>query len=322
MLKKILSICLVWLTALNVHSAVSVRITSGLDNATLKSKMELTMSQLLTEINQAQQSNRALQFSALGIPQRVQVSLSMLWENSPFLCTENTLEKKCITTNDGYQFRGIPLQMMPIDGTKLDKDEQYQEAVISFDCKGELLSFYFSLSTNQYMQVIKENKGLNDLRRRQIILDFTERFRTSYNTKDTIFMKQIFSEDALIITGYVIQQKPLDGIKIPDKITYKKQNKQEYLTNLRAVFAKNSFIRVTFDDIQILTHPIDKTIFGVTLRQGYSSSNYHDDGYLFLLWDFKDENHPQILVRTWQPDQINGGELPKTEVFSLADFEI
>ena len=135
-------------------------------------------------------------------------------------------------------------------------------------------------------------------------------------------MEQIFSDDALIITGQVIKQKPIDGITLPDKIIYKKYTKYEYLANLRRSFAQKGYIRVTFDEIKVLRHPTDPTIYGVTLHQGYISSNYHDDGYLFILWDFSDELQPQILVRTWQPDSFNGGKLPEEEVFSLDDFDI
>ena len=304
-----------------VQATVQVKITSGLDNPALRAKMECTMSQLLTEINAAQSANRSLNFGAIGVPQSVQVSMSMLWENTQFVCTETLLEEKCISTNNGYQFRAIPLQIKPAPEEKLDDDE-YQEAVISFDKQGVLLSFYFSLSTTQYSQIIRGGKELTDVRRRQVILDYTERFRTAYNQKDIQFMEQIFSDDALIITGQVIKQKPIDGITLPDKIIYKKYTKYEYLVNLRRSFAQKGYIRVTFDEIKVLRHPTDPTIYGVTLHQGYTSSNYHDDGYLFILWDFSDELQPQILVRTWQPDSFNGGKLPEEEVFSLDDFDI
>ena len=304
-----------------VQATVQVKITSGLDNPALQAKMECTMSQLLTEINAAQSANRSLNFGAIGVPQSVQVSMSMLWENTQFVCTETLLEEKCISTNNGYQFRAIPLQIKPAPEEKLDDDE-YQEAVISFDKQGVLLSFYFSLSTTQYSQIIRGSKELTDVRRRQVILDYTERFRTAYNQKDIQFMEQIFSDDALIITGQVIKQKPIDGITLPDKIIYKKYTKYEYLANLRRSFAQKGYIRVTFDEIKVLRHPTDPTIYGVTLHQGYTSSNYHDDGYLFILWDFSDELQPQILVRTWQPDSFNEGKLPEEEVFSLDDFDI
>lgn len=301
-------------------AGVQISISDGIDDQSVKTLMETKMSALLTEVNAAQASNRSLNFSNLNLPKSVQTSLSMLWENSPFICTDEEIVERCLTTGSGYQVRNIPLLMKP----RADRDfgeSEYQEAVISFDRKGNVESFYLSISMNLYMNVIKNNKEITDLRRRQLILDYVEQFRTSYNTKDIKFLQQVFSDDALIITGKVISQKK-DNMKLPDKIVYKKQTKQEYLTNLRRVFANNSYIKVTFDDIKVMRHPVNPNFYGVTLHQGYTSSRYHDDGYLFLLWDFTDENQPQIHVRTWQPDQINGGRIPEDEIFSLNDFDI
>ena len=301
-------------------AGVQISISDGIDNQSVKTKMETKMSALLTEINAAQASGRALNFTNLNLSNSVQMSLSMLWENSPFKCTDDEIVERCLTTSSGYQVRNIPLMMKPRADRNFGESE-YQEAVISFDRQGNIESFYLSISMNLYMSVIRENKEITDLRRRQLILDYVEQFRTSYNTKDIQFLEQVFSDDALIITGKVISQKK-DNMKLPDKIIYKKQTKQEYLTNLRRVFANNSYIKVTFDDIKVMRHSTNPNFYGVTLHQGYTSSNYHDDGYLFLLWDFTDEDHPQSHVRTWQPDQINGGRIPDDEIFSLNDFDI
>ena len=299
---------------------VRMTISDGIDNAQIKEKMESTISAILTEANNAQAEGRDLRLGAIGVPENVQVSMSMLWENSPFVCTDEEIVEHCLTTGSGYQIRNIPLEMRPVSDEEFNESE-YQEAVISFDKQGRLESFYLSISMNLYMNVVRNNKELTDLRRRQLILDYVEKFRTSYNQKDINFLEQIFSDDALIITGKVIKQKK-DHIALPDKIVYKKQTKQEYLTNLRRVFAANSYIRVTFDEIKVMRHPVNPNFYGVTLHQGYTSNNYHDDGYLFLLWDFTDEDMPQIHVRTWQPDQINGGRIPEDEIFSLSDFDI
>lgn len=301
-------------------AGVQISISDGIDNQSIKIRMETKMSALLTEINAAQASGRALNFVNLNLSSSVQMSLSMLWENSPFMCTDEEIVERCLITGSGYQVRNIPLMMKPRADRNFGESE-YQEAVISFDRQGNIESFYLSISMNLYMNVIKNNKEITDLRRRQLILDYVEQFRTSYNTKDIQFLEQVFSDDALIITGKVISQKK-DNMKLPDKIIYKKQTKQEYLTNLRRVFVNNSYIKVTFDDIKVMRHPVNPNFYGVTLHQGYTSSNYHDDGYLFLLWDFTNEDQPQIHVRTWQPDQINGDRIPDDEIFSLNDFDI
>ena len=311
-------IFLLLFVAQNIMADVTVQI-DGIDNATVKAKMERTMSAFLTEVNNAQSSKRALNFGGMGLSTNVQSSVSMLWENSPFECTDEEIMEHCIQTCSGYQVRNIPLMMRPTDSSF--NEEEDQEAVFSFDLSGNLESFYLTLSMNLYMNVIKSNKSVTDLRRRQLILDYVEHFRTSYNQKDINFLTQVFSDDALIITGKVIKQSK-DGIPMPDKIQYKKQTKQEYLGNLRRVFAANKYIKVTFDEIEVMRHPVNADFYGVTLHQGYTSDRYHDDGYIFLLWDFRDESAPQIHVRTWQPDRINGGKLPKDEVFNLSDFDI
>ena len=210
--------------------------------------------------------------------------------------------------------------MKPIDERMLNEDE-YQEAVISFDRLGNVESFYLSISTNLYMNVVKSNIELTDLRRRQMILDYVEQFRTSYNQKDIKFLNQVFSDDALIITGKVITQKQPEGF-MTQKIRYNKQSKQQYLNNLRKVFKTTKYIHVSFDDIEVMRHPTNPYFYGVTLHQGWTSNSYHDEGYVFLLWDFRNDNAPEIHVRTWQPDRIGGRELAREEIFTLSDFDI
>lgn len=321
-MRKLLLIVIVALFAIQGQADnVTFTVSDGIDNASIKSKIESGVSRMLTEINAAQEAGRSLNFSAMGnIGTRVQQSMAMLWENSPFVCTDEEIIEHCLTTGTGYQVRNIPLMMKPTGEREFGEDE-YQEAVISFDKQGNVESFYLSISMNLYMNVIKSNLELTDLRRRQLILDYVEQFRTAYNQKDINFLNQVFSDDALIITGKVITTKHAESFT-SQKIQYNKQSKEQYIKNLKGVFARNSYIKVTFDEIQVMRHPVNPNFYGVTLLQGWTSGKYHDDGYLFLLWDFTNESAPQIHVRTWQPDKIGGKPLPKDEVFSLSDFDI
>lgn len=312
-------IFLLMFVAQNIMADVTVQI-DGIDNATVKAKMERTMSAFLTEVNNAQSSKRALNFGGMGLSTNVQSSVSMLWENSPFECTDEEIIEHCIQTGSGYQVRNIPLMMRPTDSSF--NEDEYQEAVFSFDLSGNLESFYLTLSMNLYMNVIKSNKSVTDLRRRQLILDYVEHFRTAYNQKDKEFLEAVFSDDALIITGKVIPQRVRDNIQLPARVEYTRQTKRQYMTKLSQIFAANKHIKVTFDEIRVVMHPTKSEWYGVTLHQGWTSDRYHDDGWLFLLWDFSNEDHPTIHVRTWQPDKIEGKKLPDEEIFSLDDFNI
>ena len=312
-------IFLLMFVAQNIMADVTVQI-DGIDNATVKAKMERTMSAFLTEVNNAQSSKRALNFGGMGLSTNVQSSVSMLCENSPFECTDEEIMEHCIQTGSGYQVRNIPLIMRPTDSSF--NEDEYQEAVFSFDRNGNMESFYLTLSMNLYMNVIKSNKSVTDLRRRQLILDYVEHFRTAYNQKDKEFLEAVFSDDALIITGKVIPQRVRDNIQLPARVEYTRQTKRQYMTKLSQIFAANKHIKVTFDEIRVVMHPKKSEWYGVTLHQGWTSDMYHDDGWLFLLWEFSNEDHPTIHVRTWQPDKIEGKKLPDEEIFSLDDFNI
>ena len=328
-ISKFILILSLFFSFIRVEAAEPVifKISGGIEDNSVKQKIEVTISRILTEANAAHDAKRELNYAALNIPASVQGSLSALWDNSPFISMDTEIVEKCLITSSGYQVRNIPLILMPLNPNDVSEGEDYQEAVVSFDKLGNLVSFYLSISMNLYMNIIRENKDVSDLRRRQLILDYVEQFRTAYNQKDINFLEAVYSDDALIITGKVIKRKPIDGIVLPDKIEYSKQDKKTYLSNLSRIFKYNKLIKVQFDEVEVMRHGVYPDIYGVTLHQSWTTDTYHDDGYLFLLWDFRDETHPQIHVRTWQPDAYNSDgkgvkRIPKDEIFNLADFDI
>ena len=156
---------------------------------------------------------------------------------------------------------------------------------------------------------------------RHRILSYCEHLRTSYTTRDIDFIRQVFSDNALIIIGHTIKtgskETAGDGNR---KVSYAIRSKKEYLERLERIFNSNSKIDVGFSDFKILRHPTMEGIYGVTLRQKYSCDRYSDDGYLFLLWDFRDRSMPLIHVRTWQPAPyiLGGGE----DVIEIGDFNL
>ena len=211
MMKKVLLCSLALMAAIIVKADnISFTISDGIDNNAIKSKMENSITRILNEVNSAQAAGRNLNFSVMGVNTRVQQSMAMLWENTPFICTEDDIVEHCITTGSGYQIRNIPLLMKPTGEREFNEDE-YQEAVISFDKQGNVESFYLTISNNLYLNVLKTNYGVTDLRRRQMILDYVDQFRTAYNQKNINFLNQVFSDDALIITGTVITVKHAEG---------------------------------------------------------------------------------------------------------------
>lgn len=171
------------------------------------------------------------------------------------------------------------------------------------------------------VKVLSGKLGVDDADRRHVILNYCEHFRMAYVTKDIDFIRQLFSGKALIIVGNVVKAAPGKGARYAaqQRVEYYLRTKDEYIRRLAKAFAANESIDVEFSDFRIMRHPTVDGIYGVSLRQRYKSDRYADDGWLFLLWDFRDEAMPCLHVRTWQPaaDVLCGGE-----VISLSDFNM
>ena len=147
---------------------------------------------------------------------------------------------------------------------------------------------------------------------REVIVEFMENYQTAYCLKRLDYIEQIFSDDAVIIRGQVLEapkNNNADGIKFSDEgrkiIKYNEETKGEYLDYLRDCFSRKQFINLNFTDadVQTLDEVQGRRLYGVQLRQEYFSSNYSDKGYLFLMIDFTDKDEPLIMVRTWQPNE-------------------
>ena len=168
-------------------------------------------------------------------------------------------------------------------------------------------------------KILSGNLEENDSASRHRILTYCEHFRTAYTTRDIDFLRQTFSDNALIIVGHTVTTGGTDAAGAGNaKVTYARRSKREYLERLENIFASGKDIKLEFSGFRIMRHPTMEGIYGVTLRQKYASDTYSDDGYLFLLWDFRDPSMPLIHVRTWQPSLpiINGKEEP----IEIADF--
>lgn len=327
-MKKWIFTLLAAVTAFTVQAQdeVAFEFSDGIDNAALKSRMEQQVSRLLTAINKAESSNGYINFNGIKIDPMASQSITALWENVRFRCVDDDIVEHCLSIKGNgrvkeYQIRNIPIEMKPVDQSYTD--DLYQEVCINFTPTGTISDFNITMGIQQYTKIMKEGATLKDFNERMQIVGVCDQLKTAYNKKDIQFIEKIFSNDALIITGKVITTKHAEGFT-SQKIQYNKQSKQQYIQNLRGVFKRNSHINVDFveESISVKRHPVNPKLYGVTLRQKWTSGAYHDDGWLFLVWDFTDEDAPQIHVRTWQPAMLNGKPLPEDEIMSFDDIDI
>ena len=295
-------------------------ITDGIENEKVKLSIQENVSTLLTNCNEAVMKGKAPGIGKVEITSDGKSVLSAIWKSSSMSCPVSLLERPCIVrpNNGGYQVRNIPITMH--DAPESNQD---QEIVINLTADGKIDDIFIPI--HQYNDILSKNVSVEDFGRRQVIIDFVEKFRTSYNQKDLGYLKKVFSNDALIITGKVIKQVPKTDQTLQslgrEKVVYQTSTKEEYMTRLAGTFKRNKYINVLFSDVKVIQHPMKKDIYGVTVKQDWNSTTYSDVGYVFLLIDFKDEFNPMIVVRTWQPDQYNGQKLSREEIFSIGSFD-
>ncbi len=318
-IKRVILLAFLLFAILNSYSQFATIVDIGsIDNKTIKDKMNDNASKLLTEINDAFVKGTVPSLSGIDMTADAKSAVLAIWETSPFRCKETEIIDDILKLHSGeLELRNIRLYMK-----EADSSDKNQEGVLVFTKEGIIDNLYLAIATKQWKKVMEEGNGVADLRRREIILNFVENFRTAYNRKDIVFLKDVFSEDALIITGKVIKVIAMDGDYISqniprEKIIYYRQTKSEYLTKMQKIFAANSYINIKFEEVEVVQHKLYPEIYGVTVKQHWNTSKYSDVGYVFLMIDFKDDENPIIHVRTWQPEKIGQRTITRDEVFKL-----
>ena len=186
---------------------------------------------------------------------------------------------------------------------------------INFNAAGQITGVRFAAEKTTYDKIMRSSGGqaVTDEARRRTILGFVENYRNYYIEMNLDAIKQIFDDNALIITGRVIKvanknKGDNNKMSVSKQTTYRKQNKAEYMQSLQTLFKNTACIQLEFDydGVSVVQDKSKPYIYGVTLKQYWNSKNkagkhYSDEGYLFLVWDFSDEENPKIHVRTWQP---------------------
>ena len=290
-----------------------------------KLQVENTITQLLTEINRAYNKKDGLNLADINMEYNAKLKLKSFWSNMRFSCEDYENVEKCLEDAQGFQVRNIPVTLHPLDDTYHGSLEK--TIVISLNRKGQITGVRTALDRHDYKKVMETGRVVTDERQRREILKFVEDFRCYYNEKDIASLRRVFSNDAIIITGSVITTRAGGDVNaMTNKIVYKKSTKEEYLNRLQRIFNRNKFVDVTFDDISVKRNGATgkEHFYGVTLKQKWHTSSYSDEGYVFLLWQFKDNGEPPIIhVRAWQPDKYpDGSPMKQEDILDMNDFFI
>ncbi len=301
-----------------------------------KTQMENSISKILTVLNTAGHSGDSL----LVIPKGIltigaETALHAFWSNMHFVIDEDIVIQHCLNYANGYEVRQIPINLIPLDDSFNGIKER--ELTISLNFSGKITGVFMSLSNNDTRSFLENAKGVTDVSRRLEIRGFVEKFRQYYIEKDIESLDKIFADDALIITGTVIKTQSIPSMETPKvKIKYRREDKIQYLKRLaNSIFKNNKYIDVKFDRISVMKCGADgkENFYGVTLHQDWSTiryndtkanadhPSYHDEGWLFLLWEFHDDGTPPVIhVRTWQPDELIASGVEKINMYDFKGF--
>ena len=300
-----------------------VNIIGGDNNPTIKKKIQNVLEVTLLEINRVQKGKGTIEALKPFFTDDAFIVFTEFVENTKPYSARKTYQPQLIERNNDNTFdiRSIALK---VDVGDLENSDT-QNLVFSFNKLGVITSVRIVLPKYDYQSIIAKGTSQIDSTMRGQILDFVEQFRMAYNSKDINFLKKVYSDDALIITGTIITEKKETNEMLQksflskSKIRLVQQTKEEYIDKLvNKIFKYNKYLNIRFEDLQIIQHEKYPYIYGVSCWQHWNTSTYSDKGYLFLMMDFKNINEPVIHVRTWQPKAFEEDE----SYISLYDFDV
>ena len=197
-----------------------------------------------------------------------------------------------------------------------------EDVVFRFNSDNKIESLAFSLCDVDENVIMGRTKWDEDSKLK--LLTLLEDYQTAYALHDSVYLDQVFSDNALIIIGNVVKKrddKVKDKIQMKNEVTYKELSKAEYMARLKRQFKSKKFINLNFKDVEV-TKASNGNLYGIRLLQEYHSDTYGDVGYLYLVVDLRPktirrENYPVIHARVWQSDK-----LPFDELVGLKDFKL
>ena len=315
--------CMALLLSAVASSQVKVTVApiGGDDVPVIKQRIASTLETVLLEMNRAQAGSSSLETVKRFFAADAYATFVSFATQNKAVTARKAYEPQMIDRMHGkfYDIRSIMVKIDPGE----TESSAVQSLIFTFSRTGEITSVRSMLPKYDYQMIIARGETTQDSIMRGTILDFMEQFRMAYNTKNSAFLEKVYSEDALIYVGTVLEEKRnaddmmRRSLLSQPRIKLIQQSKREYLDGLkRRAFARNAFINVRFDEFTIVRHEKLHWLYGISCQQQWNSSTYSDKGYLFLMMDFRSLTEPVIHVRTWQTKAFDG-----EHYVNLDDFE-
>ena len=193
-----------------------------------------------------------------------------------------------------------------------------EDVTFTFNADKKIDCLAFGLDKNSTDDILKHDMWSEYAR--TVLAEFLENYKTAYALKRLDYIRSIFDDNAVIITGKVTTRMTgTDNANVSlmnnKYVQFTRQNKEQYLRNLERCFDSNEYINIRFANNDIVKAGVGGEVYGIQIKQDYYSTNYGDTGYLFLLVDINNPKEPSIKVRTWQPEPD-----PMDGIIGIEDF--
>ena len=187
------------------------------------------------------------------------------------------------------------------------RKEFVEDVVFTFNKDKKIDCVAFGLDRKAKQDIMR--RGAWSPIARQTIMQFLENYKTAYALKRLDYLKTIFDDDAVIIVGHVAEKMVKDNRSKDGAMSFHNQktvkriqySKDQYMKNLEACFRSNEFVNIRFANNDVRKAKNGEE-YGIQIKQDYYSTNYGDQGYLYLQVDLEEPDKPIIKVRTWQPE--------------------
>ncbi len=182
-----------------------------------------------------------------------------------------------------------------------------EDVTFTFNKEGKIDYLAFALDEKSTTDILQHSMWSEYARK--ILAEFLENYKTAYALKRLDYIRSIFDDNAVIITGKVVTRQTNaqgegGGEYLNNKyVQYTRQGKEQYMRNLERCFDSNEYINIRFANNDIVKAGVGGEVYGIQIKQDYYSANYGDTGYLFLMVDLNDPKKPIIKVRSWQPER-------------------
>ncbi len=306
-----------------VLSAVTVksdgRFTLELNNKDQSPKIKEIESNMLTFISVLdRKSVDAMKKTYAADPFLAEKLSNLVRYNNP-VPIDQVIKADVNKTSTGWEVRKVRvLTQYP----SLNK-QATEYLILDFDENGNFYDVNFGTVEQLYEYFVDQGTYGKDWGNRQTIVKFVEKYRSAFLTRNMPMLDSMFAEEAVIIIGRELKKgKKSDNYQYakmsesqPD-IQYVQYTKKQYLENQKKVFLSQKDIFLGYSTFKINKKNNMPGTYGISMKQHYAATTYADEGHLFLLIDFL-QDQPQIYVRSWQPNEWNDDAIIKLANFKL-----